>query len=301
MLAVIAALMLAAADPGAAPPPPPPDPREWWADRRPRPTAEQDPLGGRRVRRGEQIIPMEPGIEPLLYRLWGLPPLQTQLVRRNEAVIELWTRPSEGVRQAVIRVTVRGDGRTFVQIRAGLGCCTPEIARRIGVDAELPSGSAARFRALAALPVWNDARVVSVDFGDGAVQGLCVAGVAYDLTLVVPGRARHLHRFCESEAVGEVADVLEPMIAAALGRDPRFDLLFPLGSDFRRERTAYQRLIAQGGRLARVSNSPDQPVIAPEPPPEEEVPPPAEPAQAEGAPAAGAAADEADMSTRPAR
>jgi hypothetical protein len=237
---------------------------------------------------------MQPGIEPMLYRLWGLPPLQTQLVRRGEVIIELWARPSEGVRQAVVRVTVRGDGRAFVQVRAGLGCCTPEIARRIDVDAELPAGSATRFRALAAQPAWDDARVVSVDYRDGSIQGLCVAGVAYDLTLVVPGRARHLHRFCESEAVGEVADILETMIGAAIGRDPRFDVLFPLGGDFRRERAAYQRLIAQGGRLARVTDSPAQPTMLPEPPPEE--PPPAseseapQPAEAEAAPVGAAGA-----------
>ncbi|WP_236627746.1 hypothetical protein [Caulobacter sp. B11] len=62
-------------------------------------------------------------VDPLLYRLWGLQPLQAQLVRRGELILEVWARPARGVRQAVVRVTVRRDGRAFVQARAGLGCC----------------------------------------------------------------------------------------------------------------------------------------------------------------------------------
>jgi hypothetical protein len=263
--ALIALLLLAAAQAREPPPPPPPDPMSWWTEERRLPSEAADPLGGRRLLRGEQPIPMQPGADPSLYRLWGLPPLQTQLVRRNEAIFEVWIRPSGGVRQAIVRVTVRRDGRAFVSLRAGYGCCTPEIGRRVDADAELPAGSAARFLALAGAPVWNAPRVVNLDFGDGAVNGLCVNGVAYDLTLVERGRARHLHRSCEAEAVGEAADILSAMLGAALGRDPRFDVLFPRGAGFSREKAAWQALVAGRGRLVPARGSPPQPAMVPEP------------------------------------
>jgi hypothetical protein len=87
--------------------------------------------------RASTLVPIDNGVDPLLYRLWGLQPLQSQLIKRGELVLEVWARPATGVRQAVIRVTVRRDGRAFVQARAGLGCCTPEIGRRVDIDAEL--------------------------------------------------------------------------------------------------------------------------------------------------------------------
>jgi hypothetical protein len=276
------------------PPPPPPDPMTWWTGEQPLPTEAADPLRGRRLLRGETPIPMTPGADPSLYRLWGLQPLQTQLVRRGELILEVWIRPSEGVRQAIVRLTLRRDGRAFVSLRAGLGCCTAEIGRRIGADAELPPESAARLRALAALPAWDSPRSVSIDYGDGALEGLCVNGDGYDVTLVEPGRARHLHRLCEPEAVGQIADVLEAAVGAALGREPRFDVLFPRGADFSRERAAYQSLLAHHGRLVAARGARPQPPMVPEPPDEEDpapliIPPPWPEAQAAAPPAAAPA------------
>ncbi len=103
-----------------AAPPPPPDPVVWWAPEIPKPPPEQDPFQGRRLRKGEQLVPIDNGVDPLLYRLWGLQPLQSQLIKPGELVLEVWARPATGVRQAVVRVTVRRDGRAFVQARAGL-------------------------------------------------------------------------------------------------------------------------------------------------------------------------------------
>ena len=91
-------------------------------------------------------------------------------------------------------------------------------------------------------------RMVVVNEG-GNTEAFCVNGVGYDLTLVLPGRSRSLHRSCEDAAVGQVADILEPVLRAALGHDPRFDVLYPGGIDYHLDRQAYQDLVAQGGRL----------------------------------------------------
>ncbi|MET0336245.1 MAG: hypothetical protein ABW063_00640, partial [Caulobacter sp.] len=111
-------------------------PKDWWEAEPSRPAPEVEPLAGRRLGRGDNPVPIENGVDPLLYRLWGLQPLQTQVLERGELIVELWRRPSLSVRQAVVRVTVRRDGRAFVQARAGLGCCSAEIGRRVDVNAE---------------------------------------------------------------------------------------------------------------------------------------------------------------------
>ncbi|MFT4250966.1 MAG: hypothetical protein QM608_00575 [Caulobacter sp.] len=244
-------------------PAPPPDPAAWWSNEIPRPSSEVDPLAGRRLGRKEQPVPIDNGVDPLLYRLWGLQPLQTQLVRRGELVLEAWARPARGVRQAVIRITVRRDGRAFVQARAGLGCCTPEIGRRVDIDAELPGERIPTFRALAGDPTWSQPRSVIVDFGGGAIEGLCVDGVSWDVTLLVPGQARHLRRACDDAEVGSIADVLSAVVGAAAGRDPLFDAVLPRGGDFSRQAKAYADLLAQGGRLKAGASNRPQPAAVP--------------------------------------
>lgn len=228
---------------------PPPDPKSWWDDLRPKPSDATDPLGGRRVGRGERLIPIDNGVDASTYRLWGLMPLQWQLVRGEEMVLEMWTRPSTSVRQTITRITVRRDGRAFVQSRAGLACCEAGIARRIGFDAELPAGAAQSFLALRAHPMWDAPREVRVFDDGGATEAICVDGTAYDLTLVTPGRSRSLRRACDNAEIGQVADALEPALRAALGNDPRFDAVFPGGADFAGARSAYRGLTEDGGRL----------------------------------------------------
>jgi len=234
-------------------PPPPPDPAEWWKDTEPKVDEVKDPLGERRASRAEAAAPprqIDNGVEPLLYRLWGLQPLQLQLVRSGEAVIEAWVRPSGSVRQAVIRIIVRRDGRAFVQGRAGFGCCRPEILRRVDIDQELAAGAGEPFLALAQDAVWSQPKeVVAAEKGLGAVEAVCVNGVSYDLTLVTAGAVRHLRRTCDIVEVGSVAGVLSPVVAAALGREPLFDYLFPKGADFSAQTEAYQSFLASGGRL----------------------------------------------------
>lgn len=90
----------APAPPPAEAAPPPPTPEEYWNSRYPDPTDAEDPLGDRRVSRKELAAPrvIDNGVDPLLYRLWGLPPLQSQLVREGEIILETWVRPSGGVR-----------------------------------------------------------------------------------------------------------------------------------------------------------------------------------------------------------
>ncbi len=253
---------------------PPPDPKSWWTDKRPLPSEAADPLGGRRVGRGERLIPLDNGVDPSTYRLWGMMPLQWQLLRGAEMVLEVWVRPETSARQSVVRVTVRRDGRAFVQARAGFACCEAEIARRMGFDAELPAGGAQAFLALRASPAWESPRDVDVREANSA-SGVCVSGTSYDLTLVVPGHARSLRRACEAEAVGQVADILEPLLGAAVGHDPRFDVIYPGGADFGNERAAYREMVAGGGSLKPaprgrvqppgVAPAPDEP--APTPPP----------------------------------
>jgi hypothetical protein len=228
---------------------PPPDPKSWWEDKRPVPPEAADPLGGRRLGRGERTVQFDGGIDPSTYRLWGLPPLQWQLLRGDEMILEIWVRPSGSVRQSVVRVTVRRDGKAFVQGRAGLACCQADIARRMGFDAELPAGQAQAFLALRAHPMWTAPRQVRVSEGPDTVTGVCVDGVSYDLALVVPGRSKGLHRACDDAEIGQAADALEPVLRAALGHDGRFDVIFPGGVDFTSARKAYQALGAHGGAL----------------------------------------------------
>lgn len=252
-----------------AAPPPPPDPVVWWSPEIPKPPPEQDPFQGRRLRPGETLAPIDNGVDPLLYRLWGLQPLQSQLIKRGELVLEVWARPATGVRQAVVRVTVRRDGRAFVQARAGLGCCTPEIGRRVDIDAELATQQIAPLKALVGAPLWAQPRSVIVDYGGGAVEPVCLEGVSWDVTLLVPGQARHLRRACDDAEVGSIAPALAAALSAASGRDARFDTMFARGGDFSRQQQAYDSLIASGGRLKAGTNSRAQPPAVPTPPEEE--------------------------------
>ena len=261
----------ASAAPSPVPPPepsdvwpfPPPDPKTWWADARPKPPEAADPLGGRRALRGEQPARIDNGVDPSTYRLWGLMPLQWQLVRGDEMILEVWVRPSLTVRQAVVRVIVRRDGKAFVEARAGLACCEAGIERRVGFDAELPAGAAQSFRALRSHPLWAAPRGVRVSEGGAAASVICVDGVAYDLTLVVPGRSRSLRRACDSAEIGQAADVLEAALGAALGHEPRFDLVFPRGADFSAAREAYAGLTRDGGALTPDPDARPQPPDAP--------------------------------------
>ncbi len=258
-------------------PPPAPDPATWWSPEVPRPSSEVEPLYNRRLGRNDRPILIDNGVEPLLYRLWGLQPLQSQILYRGELILEVWARPARGVRQAVVRVTLRRDGRAFVQARAGLGCCTPEIGRRVDIDAELADVQIAPLKALPADPAWSQPRSVIVDYGGGAVSALCVDGVSWDVTLLVPGQARHLRRACDDAEVGSIAGVLSAAIGTAVGRDPRFDAVLPRGADFSRQQRAYDDLLAGGGTLKPgEANRPQPPAVPlpPEAPPEAGVSPP---------------------------
>ncbi|WP_165188628.1 hypothetical protein [Caulobacter soli] len=243
----------------------PPDPAVWWAPEIPKPPPEQDPFQGRRLRPGETLVPIDNGVDPLLYRLWGLQPLQSQLIKRGELVLEVWARPAAGVRQAVIRVIVRRDGRAFVQARAGLGCCTPEIGRRVDIDAELATQQIPPLKALVGAPMWSQPRSVIVDYGGGAVEPVCLEGVSWDVTLLVPGQARHLRRACDDAEVGSIAPALAAALSAASGRDARFDAMFARGGDVSRQQRAYDSLIASGGRLKAGTNNRPQPPAVPTP------------------------------------
>lgn len=248
-----------------------PDPQSWWDEDRLKPAEAADPLAGRRLGRGERLPAPDNGADPSTYRLWGLMPLQWQPVRGDEMIVEVWVRPSRSVRQAVMRATMRRDGKAFIQARAGLACCEAGIGRRLGFDAELPAEAAARLQALKADPLWDAPREVVVDIGGGASDALCVDGVSYDLTLVTPGRARTVRRACDNAAIGQAAAVLETVIGAALGHDGRFDVIFPRRADFSAARDAYAALAPAGGRLkpSDVSRT-----AVPElgPPPEETAP-----------------------------
>ena len=266
--------------PVAAPPPgltpaeadvwpfPEPEPKSWWDDPWPRVSEAADPLGGRRLPRGDRLAGVDNGVDAATYRLWGLMPLQWEILYPGEMILEVWVRPATSVRQSVVRVVVRRDGRSFVEARAGLACCEADIGRRMGFDAELAAGAAPGFLALRAHPMWQTPRMVQVKAG-GVTEGVCVNGVGYDVTLLVPGRSRSLHRACEDEAIGQVADVLEPVLRAALGHDPRFDVLYPGGINYGLDRKAYQALIAGGGSLRADPNGRAQPPGA-EPAPQSE-------------------------------
>jgi hypothetical protein len=285
-------------DPPVAPPPPgltpaeadiwpypEPDPKTWWTETRLRVPEAADPLGGRRLPRGDRLPGIDNGIDASTYRLWGLMPLQWQILYPGEMILEVWVRPATSVRQSVVRIVVRRDGRAFVQARAGLACCEAGISRRVGFDAELPAGSAQTFLALRNHPMWQAPRLVRVS-QSGNAEGVCVNGVGYDLTLVLPRHSRSLHRACEDEEIGQVADALEPALRAALGHEPRFDVLYPGGVDFHLDRKAYQDLVAGGGSLRPDPNArPEPPGAEPKPQPEAATPPAAAaPAPQPGAP-----------------
>lgn len=267
----------------AEPPPDwiPPDPAAWWTDEWPGPSEAAEPLGPRRLGRGEQLTAIDNGVGPDLYRLWGLQPLQTRIIRGDETIVEVWVRPARTVRQSVIRLYVRRDGESFVQARAGLACCEAGIARRVGFDAQLAPGWTARIRALRDLSAWNSPRDVVVE-EEGVSDAVCVDGVAYDVTLMLPGRARHLRRACDPAAVGEIADVLETAVGAALGHEPRIDVVFNKGAQYASQRRAYQALTAGGGRLKPAGVVREQPPAFEPPPEPEPAIPPAAPAPPTG-------------------
>lgn len=264
---------------------PPVDPVAWWSPSVPKPEPEQEPLYNRRLAKTDRPVPIDNGVEPLLYRLWGLQPLQSQILRKGELILEVWARPARGVRQAVVRVTLRRDGRAFVQARAGLGCCTPDIGRRVDIDAELGEPQITPLRSLTVDPAWSQPRSVSVDYGGGAVSALCVDGVSWDVTLVVPGQARHLRRACDDAEVGSIARILSVAVGAAAGRDPRFDAVLPRGGDFSRQALAYEALLGSGGGLIpAVANRPQPPTVPVDPEEDEPTPPPPAPAAPATAP-----------------
>ncbi|WP_293401332.1 hypothetical protein [Phenylobacterium sp.] len=251
---------------------PDPDPKSWWDDKRPKPDETADPLGGRRPSRGERPLIVANGYDPLLYRLWGLPPLQNQVLRSGELIIEVAVRPATSTRQTLVRAIVRRDGKAFIQARAGLGCCEPGIARRVGFDVEAPPDAAARLTALAQDPLWSSPREVRVVESSGAADALCVDGTSYDLTLAQPGQVRAVRRACDSAEIGQAADVLETVLGLALGHEPRIDVIYPGGADYSAARTAYRDLIAAGGMLKPSPNARAQPPSFAEPPPPEDEP-----------------------------
>lgn len=97
--------------------------------------------------------------------------------------------------------------------------------------------------------MWASPRDVRVVGAADTVEDLCVDGTSYDLTLMTPGRSRSLRRACDSAAIGQVAEALEPALAAALGHDGRFDAIYPGGAGFASAREAYADLVAHGGTL----------------------------------------------------
>ena len=277
LLTLLAAPALAQSptpSPPAAPvldwPWPTPDPKTWWDDKRPVPEEAADPLGGRRLGRSERLPAVANGYDPLLYRLWGLQPLQNQILRGEEMIVEVAVRPSTSARQTLVRATVRRDGKAFVQARAGLGCCEPGIARRVGFDVEAPAGTAEKLLALRADPLWSSPREVRVDEGSGAADVLCVEGTSYDLTLALPGGVRTVRRACDTAEIGQAADVLETVLGLALGHEPRIDVIYPGGASFASARAAYRSLLAGGGRLRAAPDARPQPPAFPPPPAGEE-------------------------------
>ncbi|MDB5439154.1 MAG: hypothetical protein JWM33_1581 [Caulobacteraceae bacterium] len=243
-------LALAAGGAHAASAPFASDPTGWWSTPQTVTENRLDPLARRSPTNDQATVRIDGGVDPLLYRLWGLPPLQSQLLRRDETILEVWYHPTASARQAVARLVMRSDGRAFVQARAGLACCKPEIDRRVDIDVEITPPKAA-LEAISEDPLWRTPKLVAVrqDRGDD-VSALCAGGAAYDLTLVRFGLAYSLHRACDPAEIGQVASALELALGSAIGRDPRFDAVFAKGADFSAERTAYRQLLAGGGSLA---------------------------------------------------
>jgi hypothetical protein len=225
------------------------------------------------------------GVDPSTYRLWGLMPLQWQVLRGDETILEVWTRPSNSVRQTVTRIVVRGDGEAFVQARAGFACCEAGISRRLGFDERLPPGSAQKFLGLRQHPIWRSPREVTAA-ESGSTEAICVEGTSYDVTLLTRGQSRTVRRACDSAEIGEAADVLEAVLGAAMGHDPRFDVVFRGSASYASARDAYQDLIASGGRLKPDRARTPPPGSEPAPVAETELPPDAEGASAPAATAA---------------
>jgi hypothetical protein len=120
--------------------------------------------------------------------------------------------------------------------------------------------------------MWEAPRDVHVSEGGGVSDAICVDGTAYDLTLVVAGRARSLRRACDAAEVGQVADALEAAFRAAQGHEPRIDLLLPRDTDMASARKAHADLIAGGGALKPAANARPQPEVV-EPAPDVETAP----------------------------
>ena len=260
VLSALALLLAATAAQAQAPVPAAPapavDPEAWWDAKERAPEAREDPLANRRWNRRDREVlrGFSNGVDASLYRLWGLPPLQGLVVRRGEAVFEAWYRPTSSTRQAVVRVVLRSDGRAFVQARAGRGCCSPEVTRRVDLNEELKGEAVAAFRRLKDDPLWRQPKHVEVSEGDGVVSSICVNGASYDLTLVDDRKATHLRRYCDPVEIGSVATALKAIVGAAQGRDPRFDAVFER-EDFDDYARAYADLKAGGGGVVAASEA----------------------------------------------
>lgn len=242
-----------------------PNPADWWTAPDPRQDDSMDPLGGRRWNKRDAQVRagFSNGVDASLYRLWGLQPLLGLSLRRSEVVYELWFRPTDSTRQAVIRVILRADGETFVQARAGRGCCGPEIARRVDINTQLTGEQRRALGRLRDDPVWSQPRNVVVDEGEGVVSSVCVDGASYDLTLLDDRRAVHVRRSCDPAEIGSAAAVIRALVDAARGVDPRFDVVF---AEQRLDKyaTSYAQLVEVGGRLkATTEDTPDAPVPPP--------------------------------------
>ena len=275
LLAALLSLPAAAQAPRRPPPDPAPPvitPEEWWSVREPVPEARQDPMWGRRWNRRDRDPQrgFNNPVDPSLYRLWGLQPLQGLVIRRGEAVFETWYRPTNSTRQAVVRVVLRGDGRTFLQARAGRGCCSPQITRRIDIDRELPSALRETFRRLKDDALWRQPRHVVVTEGGDVVSSVCVNGASYDVLLVDDRRAVHLRRSCDPVEIGSVATAIKAVVGAALGQDARFDDVFAR-EDFNDYASQYAQLVAGGGSVAADDSTKDAAAEAPAEPAEDPV------------------------------
>ncbi len=265
--AVALALCALTAIPVFAQEPPPTAPvqdgRAWWENPERRVDERVNPLGARRWRSDDRALQVERAPDASLYRLWGLQPLQSQAVRRNETVFEIWVRPTANRPEAVVRLTIRGDGRVFAQGRAGFACCRPDISRRVDVDLELPRSTRDSFLALRADPLWSQPEHV-VAQEPGAVSSLCVDGISYDLYLAQNGRGVHRRRSCDDAEIGSAAPVLEALFAAVRGQDSRLDAAVPQNGLFANQRAYYASFQASGGRLIPAPAAPQ----SDEPPPQ---------------------------------